>query len=42
MDALVPPEQAAQALETALWIEEASGVALPPMQAVQARVAASR
>ena len=29
VDALVTPEQAAQALETALWIEEASGVALP-------------
>jgi predicted dehydrogenase len=29
VDALVTPEQAAQALETALWVEEASGVALP-------------
>ena len=29
VDALVTPEQAAQALETALWIEEASGVAVP-------------
>lgn len=41
MDALVTPEQAAQALETALWIEQASGVAVP-MPAVQARIAASR
>ena len=41
VDALVTPEQAAQALETALWIEEASGVAAP-MQAAQARIAASR
>jgi predicted dehydrogenase len=29
VDALVTPEQAAQALDTALWVEEASGVALP-------------
>jgi len=29
VDALVTPEQAAQALETALWVEEASGVAMP-------------
>ena len=28
-DALVTPEQAAQALATALWVEEASGVAMP-------------
>ncbi|MBA2588103.1 MAG: Gfo/Idh/MocA family oxidoreductase [Alphaproteobacteria bacterium] len=28
-DALVTPEQAAQALQTALWVERASGVALP-------------
>jgi len=41
VDALVTPEQAAQALETALWIEEASGVAVP-MQAMQARIAAGR
>ena len=41
VDALVTPEQAAQALETALWIEEASGVAAP-LQAAQARIAASR
>ena len=41
VDALVTPEQAAQALETALWIEQASGVAAP-MPAAQARVAASR
>jgi predicted dehydrogenase len=41
MDALVTPEQAAQALETALWIEEASGVAVP-QQAARARFAASR
>jgi len=41
VDALVTPEQAAQALETALWIEEASGVAVP-MPATQARVAAGR
>ena len=41
MDALVTPEQAAQALETALWIEEASGVAVP-MPAAQARIAAGR
>ncbi|HEY0265960.1 MAG TPA: Gfo/Idh/MocA family oxidoreductase [Rhizomicrobium sp.] len=38
-DALVTPEQAAQALETALLIEEASGVAVP---ATQSRVAAGR
>ncbi|HVW75626.1 MAG TPA: Gfo/Idh/MocA family oxidoreductase [Rhizomicrobium sp.] len=41
VDALVTPEQAAQALETALWIEQASGVAVP-MQAAQARIAAGR
>ncbi|MEO8301313.1 MAG: Gfo/Idh/MocA family oxidoreductase [Rhizomicrobium sp.] len=41
MDALVTPEQAAQALETALWIEEASGVAVP-LRATQNRVAAGR
>jgi predicted dehydrogenase len=41
VDALVTPEQAAQALQTALWIEEASGVAVP-MQAAQARIAAGR
>jgi hypothetical protein len=41
VDALVTPEQAAQALETALWIEEASGVAVP-IQAAQARAAAGR
>lgn len=40
-DALVTPEQAAQALQTALWIEQASGVAVP-MPATQARVAAGR
>ncbi len=40
-DALVTPEQAAQALDTALWIERASGVAVP-MQASQARIAANR
>ena len=39
MDALVTPEQAAQALETALWIEEASGVAVPRSQT---RAAAGR
>ncbi len=39
VDALVTPEQAAQALETALWIEQASGVAVP---ATQTRVAAGR
>jgi predicted dehydrogenase len=38
-DALVTPEQAAQALQTALWIEEASGVAVPQPQS---RVAGSR
>jgi hypothetical protein len=38
-DALVTPEQAAQALETALWIERASGVAVP---ATQTRAAAGR
>ncbi len=38
VDALVTPEQAAQALETALWVEEASGAALPqPMRAVAGR-----
>ena len=31
-DALVTPEQAAKALETALWIEQASGVAVPASQ----------
>ena len=41
VDALVTPEQAAQALQTALWIEEASGVAVP-MPATQARVAVGR
>lgn len=41
VDALVTPEQAAQALETALWIEQASGVAVP-MPATQARLAANR
>jgi len=41
MDALVTAEQAARALETALWIEQASGVAVP-MQAAQARIAAGR
>ena len=30
VDALVTPEQAAQALQTALWIEDASGVAVRP------------
>ncbi|HKQ45806.1 MAG TPA: Gfo/Idh/MocA family oxidoreductase [Rhizomicrobium sp.] len=39
-DALVTPEQAAQALATALWIEEASGVAVPLR--TQARIAAGR
>ena len=38
-DALVTPEQAAQALDTALWIEDASGVAVRPLQA---RLAARR
>jgi predicted dehydrogenase len=38
-DALVTPEQAAQALQTALWIEQASGVAVA---APAARVAAGR
>jgi predicted dehydrogenase len=38
-DALVTPEQAAQALLTALWVEEASGVAVRP---AQSRVAAGR
>jgi len=38
-DALVLPEQAARALETALWIEEASGVAVHPRQS---RLAAGR
>jgi predicted dehydrogenase len=41
VDALVTPEQAAQALETALWIEQASGAALP-MSVAQARIAAGR
>ena len=40
-DALVTPEQAAQALDSALWIERASGVAVP-MQASQDRIAAGR
>ncbi len=31
-DALVTPEQAAQALQTALWVEDASGVAVRPAQ----------
>jgi predicted dehydrogenase len=39
-DALVTPEQAAQALETALLIEQASGVAVVPEP--QSRVAAGR
>jgi predicted dehydrogenase len=38
IDALVTPEQAAQALETALWVEQASGVAV----AQPARAAAGR
>jgi hypothetical protein len=38
-DALVTPEQAAQALDTALWIEEASGVAV---RSAQTRIAARR
>jgi predicted dehydrogenase len=38
-DALVTPEQAAQALETALWVEDASGVAV---RGQQPRVAAGR
>jgi len=38
-DALVTPEQAAQALDTALWIEDASGVAVRP---AQTRIAAGR
>jgi predicted dehydrogenase len=41
VDALVTPEQAAQALATALWIEEASGVAVP-MPAAQARMVVGR
>jgi predicted dehydrogenase len=41
LDALVTAEQAARALDTALWIEQASGVAVP-MQAAQARIAAGR
>lgn len=41
VDALVTAEQAARALQTALWIEQASGVAVP-MPAVQARIAAGR
>ena len=37
-DALVTPEQAAQALATALWVEEASGVAMPhPVRAAGGR-----
>jgi predicted dehydrogenase len=39
VDALVTPEQAAQALETALWVEEASGVGV---QTVRARATAGR
>jgi predicted dehydrogenase len=35
-DALVTPEQAAQALETALWIEDASGVAVRSAQCLTA------
>jgi predicted dehydrogenase len=38
-DALVTPEQAAQALQTALWVEDASGVAV---RGQQPRVAAGR
>ena len=38
-DALVTPEQAAQALETALWIEDASGVAV---RSAQRRTGAGR
>ena len=38
-DALVTPEQAAQALETALWIEDASGVAV---RSGQRRIGAGR
>jgi predicted dehydrogenase len=38
-DALVTPEQAAQALLTALWVEDASGVAVRP---AQSRIAAGR
>jgi predicted dehydrogenase len=38
VDALVTPEQAAQALATALWVEEASGMAIPE----RARVAGGR
>jgi predicted dehydrogenase len=38
IDALVTPEQAAQALETALMIEDATGMSLP----VPARIAAAR
>jgi hypothetical protein len=41
VDALVTPEQAAQALQTALWIEDASGVALP-QRAALARIAVGR
>jgi predicted dehydrogenase len=41
VDALVTAEQAARALQTALWIEQASGVAVP-VPAVQARIAAGR
>jgi predicted dehydrogenase len=41
VDALVTAEQAARALQTALWIEQASGVAVP-VPAVQARFAAGR
>jgi len=40
-DALVTPEQAAQALQTALWIEDASGVAVPQRSA-QARIVVGR
>jgi len=41
VDALVTPEQAAQALETALMIEEATGMSLP-IAATPARIAAGR
>ncbi|HEU0095388.1 MAG TPA: Gfo/Idh/MocA family oxidoreductase [Rhizomicrobium sp.] len=41
IDALVTPEQAAQALETALMIEEATGMSLP-VAATQTRIAAGR
>jgi outer membrane biogenesis lipoprotein LolB len=41
VDALVTPEQAAQALETALLIEDATGISLP-IKAAQPRIAAVR